>query len=90
MASTSPWGKVAAANITQDVETGIGSLEREAFIGRFKAEIDSTQSATPATGSPMPWIMLAGMSEADLGDLHAYLRTLKPVHNKVTRRPDAP
>ncbi len=81
-----PWGKVAAANITPDKETGIGALSREAFIGRFKAELDTTQAATAAMHTPMPWIMFTGMTESDLGDIYAHLQSLPPARNVVPKR----
>ena len=35
----------------------------------------------------MPWLAFAGMSEADLGAVYAYLKTLPPVENQVEKRP---
>jgi hypothetical protein len=31
----------------------------------------------------MPWTLLAGMTEEDLGDIYSYLRTVKPANNLV-------
>ncbi|MCX8011462.1 MAG: cytochrome c, partial [Ignavibacteria bacterium] len=33
----------------------------------------------------MPWTMYAGMTESDLSAIYEYLKTLKPVSNKVER-----
>jgi hypothetical protein len=33
----------------------------------------------------MPWILYSGMTEADLGAIYAYLRTLAPVNNPIVR-----
>jgi hypothetical protein len=31
----------------------------------------------------MPWAAFAGMKDEDLSAIYTYLRTLKPVHNKI-------
>jgi len=33
----------------------------------------------------MPWTMYAGMTEQDLGAIYKYLRSLKPIKNKVEK-----
>jgi mono/diheme cytochrome c family protein len=79
------------ANITPDVETGIGALTKEQFIGRFKA-FEDPESITPIDEnhqSMMPWSLFAGMTEEDLGAIYDYLRTVKPVKNKVDKWPGA-
>ncbi len=37
----------------------------------------------------MPWISYAGMTDADLGALYDYLRTVAPVAKVVDSFPDA-
>jgi hypothetical protein len=80
---------VRSANITPDTETGIGKYTEKDFIARFKAYADS--SWTPAavkTGeynTIMPWLMYCNMTEQDLSSIYAYLRTLNPVKNQVTK-----
>ena len=37
----------------------------------------------------MPWPLYAGMTEEDLGAIYDYLRTVKPIKNKVVHFPDA-
>jgi len=83
-----PSGTVRSMNITQDAETGIGQWTRETFIARFKSYADG--SAIPEVGkdgfnSIMPWAMYAGMTEDDLGAIYDYLKTVKPIKNKVER-----
>ncbi|HET7361910.1 MAG TPA: c-type cytochrome [Salinimicrobium sp.] len=81
-----PNGIVRSANITPDVETGIGFWTEETFLNRFKAyskpesiyEIKEGQVNTI-----MPWAMYAGMKTSDLKAIYAYLNTLKPIKNKV-------
>lgn len=82
-------GLVRSANITSDPETGIGSWTEEAFVKRFKQYADS--SYKPATvnkgefNTVMPWGMYATMRNEDLKALYAYLRTVKPVKNKINK-----
>ena len=81
-----PTGVTNSANITPDKQTGIGAWPVEEFIARFKAYKDSAN--TPALikdqlNTPMPWVMYAGMDTSDLRSIYAYLRTLKPISNKV-------
>jgi len=86
-----PFGRIVSSNITPDPETGIGALTKEQFIGRFKAfaELDPKAPAAPGRNTFMPWRLYAGMTEEDLGAIYVYLRTVKPVKNKVNPFPDA-
>jgi mono/diheme cytochrome c family protein len=87
-----PWGRVVTLNITPDPETGIGNMTREQFIGRFKAfEGMQPTSAAPGRNTIMPWLTMAKLPESDLGAIYDYLRTVKPIKNKIaTAFPDAP
>jgi mono/diheme cytochrome c family protein len=80
---------VTSANITPDKETGIGNYTKEAFISRFKTYADSSYKAQPVGkgefNTIMPWMMYAGMTEKDLGAMYEYLKTVKPVNNKIER-----
>jgi hypothetical protein len=89
---TMPWGRVIPLNITPDPETGIGNMTREQFIGLFKSFEDmAPMAAPPGRNTMMPWTALATLPESDLGAIYDYLRTVKPVKNKiVTAFPDAP
>lgn len=71
----SPFGDAVAANLTPDPEEGLGGWSREQFIARFQSVADMGDSAPAGPGdSAMPWASYAGMTEADLGDLFAYLQ----------------
>jgi mono/diheme cytochrome c family protein len=85
-----PGGAIArSANITPDATTGIGSWSEQQFIDKFKAFDGAPHRAlTPAEqreNTPMPWTGYAGMTREDLGAIYAYLRTVKPVINRVTK-----
>jgi mono/diheme cytochrome c family protein len=82
-----PNGIARSANITPDVETGIGNWSSDAFVARFKSFADMAN--IPTIGSDkvntiMPWTMYAGMDTSDLRSIFAYLKTLKPVSKNVT------
>lgn len=73
-----PWGRVAAANLTSD-PSGIPYYDEPLFLdvmrtGRVKAR---------PLNQVMPWHVFRHMTDADLKDLFAYLRTLAPVRHHV-------
>jgi hypothetical protein len=80
---------VRSANITPDLETGIGGWKRHEFIRRFKAP--SMPGFTPERvkkgdyNTTMPWIAYSGMTEQDLGAIYDYLMTQKPVRLAVEK-----
>jgi mono/diheme cytochrome c family protein len=80
---------VASSNITPDVETGIGNWSEEAFVQRFKAYADSSY-VTPAVAkgefqTVMPWTMYAQMKREDLVAIYNYLKSVKPIRQKVVK-----
>lgn len=80
---------VRTSNITPDEETGIGKWTKEMFIERFKLFADSAY-VTPSVAQGefntlMPWTMYAGMTKTDLGAIYTYLRSVKPMLNKVEK-----
>jgi cytochrome c2 len=84
----SPNGTLYSANITPDKQTGIGRWTKEQFIKRFKAYGPSYDP--PAVGEDgyqtiMPWTMYSGLTESDLGAMYAFLTTVKPIKNPVTK-----
>jgi hypothetical protein len=85
--------RVRSANLTPDANTGIGSWTEQQFIDKFKAFETSTNATLGeherAQNTPMPMTMYAGMTREDLSAIFAYLRTLKPVTNRVEKFPDA-
>jgi hypothetical protein len=80
---------VRSSNISPDSETGIGTWTKETFIARFKAYADS--SYVPPSVNPgefntiMPWTMYAKMKEEDLSAIYAFLKTVKPIENRVEK-----
>lgn len=90
MAITWPWGgTVHAANITPDADTGIGAWSEEQFVQKFKA-FESTPDQVLSEkdrmeNTIMPWKAYAGMTREDLAAIYAFLRTKKPVINRIEK-----
>lgn len=82
-------GVVRSSNITREPRTGIGSWSADRFVSRFKQYADTAYrpETIPAGGANtyMAWHFFAGMEEADLRRIYAYLRTLPPQSNQVVR-----
>lgn len=79
---------VHSANITPDAATGIGSWTKDQFVARFKAYTDQSKAPVVKAGefqTIMPWWNYGNMTESDLQSIYAYLRTVKPVKNKVVK-----
>jgi mono/diheme cytochrome c family protein len=75
-----PWGEVVSANLTPDRETGLGKWS-DAEIKR--AITSGVRADGSSLSPPMGYGFYKNISGADLDALVAYLRSLKPVNNKV-------
>ena len=85
-----PAGTLTTSNLTPDNETGIGTWTKELFVNKFKAYRDSAMAHQKADfmteyNTIMPWIMYAGMTDQDLNAIYDYLRTVKPIKNKIEK-----
>jgi hypothetical protein len=84
--------RVRTANITPDADTGIGTWTEQQFVDKFKAfEAPDDHVLTDAgqrQNTVMPWRMYAGMTREDLAAIYAFLRSQKPVTNRVEKWPD--
>lgn len=69
---------IAATNITPD-PTGISYYDEALFIQVIRTGHVGARQLNPI----MPWAYLRNMTDDDLKDLFAYLRTLKPVNHAV-------
>jgi mono/diheme cytochrome c family protein len=75
-----PFGVLAAPNITPDPETGIGAWTDD----EFDAAVRNGRSRNGARLYPaMPFPYYSRMSREDVKDIRAYLSTVEPVHNAV-------
>lgn len=79
-------GIVRSANITPDIETGIGSWTREDFINRFEQYKDKNINVNQGEfNTVMPWISYAGITNKDLNAIYDYLKSIPPIHNKIEK-----
>ncbi len=81
--------KVNSANITPDSATGLGAWNEERFMNKFiQYREEAAYSFDPGTQNTiMPLVSYAGMTDDDLKAIYAYLRTIKPLSNKVEKYP---
>jgi mono/diheme cytochrome c family protein len=85
---TGPFGVLRSANLTPHA-TGLGNRDEAAFVGMFKAfdvPVADLPVVTPKDGTIMPWLSRARMTEADLGAIYAYLRTVPAIERVVEKR----
>jgi mono/diheme cytochrome c family protein len=78
---TGPWGISYAANLTPDNNTGIGIWTEEMFIKAMRTgrHMGDGRAILP----PMPWQALAGLTDDDIKAVFAYLKSVKPISNRV-------
>lgn len=76
-----PWGISFPANLTPDMETGLGSWTEDMFRETMRTgkHLGVGRDLLP----PMPWQSVSALTDDDLKALFAYLKSLKPVHNAV-------
>lgn len=71
---------VVSKNLTPHPTDGLGDIAREDFLGMFRGYTDGAPPMPPqAPNTPMPWTQYAGMTDEDLGAIHAYLQSLPPL-----------
>ena len=82
-------GLVRSANLTPDADTGIGGWTEQQFVDKFRAfrgvPARRLEGAERQQQTEMPWLDYAGMTDDDLAAIYAYLRTVKPVTNRVQK-----
>lgn len=76
-----PWGVSYTQNITPDNETGIGQYTEAQFIQTIRD--GKKQGRGRDILPPMPWPAFKNLNDDDLKAIYAYLRTVKPIKNKV-------
>lgn len=75
-----PWGISYAANLTPDMETGIGKWTEADFIKALRTGVGShNRNIMP----PMPWQPLGHASDEDLKAIFAYLHSIPAIKNRV-------
>ena len=76
-----PWGTSFSANLTPDVETGLGSWTAETFLATLRngRHMGIGRPLLP----PMPYMNSAQLSDDDLRSVFAYLQSIPAVSNRV-------
>ena len=88
-------GSVVTANITPDLDTGIGKwspafFQKKIYEYKDYAEHGSPPMAGPQSFTLMPWLAFSGLTREDLGAIYAFLRSVKPVRHLVETHPSFP
>lgn len=73
-------GVVYPANLTPDVDTGIGGWSVEELVRMIRTGVDRHSGQTLPV---MPWPAYANIEPADATAIAAYLLSLPPVHHRV-------
>ena len=76
-----PWGTTYAANLTPDMETGMGGWKEKEFIQAMRT--GKHMGVARPIMPPMPWQGLSGLPERDLRAIYAYLMAQPAVKNRV-------
>lgn len=76
-----PWGITYSANLTPDVNTGLGIWTEEMFMKAMRTgkHMGSGRDILP----PMPWNAIGRLTDEDLKAVYAYLRSIPAVTNHV-------
>ncbi len=76
-----PWGVSFTANLTPDMETGLGRWTAETFIATLRTGRHEGKGRPLLP--PMPWPMIRSLTDEDLQSVFAYLQSLPPIRNRV-------
>lgn len=86
-----PFGTVVSANITPDKDTGIGKWDFARFKERMQLYRQYQTTTAPESGPErftlMPWHAYAKISDPDLEVMFIFLRSCRPISNKVEPHP---
>ncbi len=83
-----PWGVSFTANLTPDPETGLGKWTEEMFASAMRTGRHEGKGRPILP--PMPYFVVAELTDDDRRALFAYLQSLKPVKNRVPQPVDPP
>jgi hypothetical protein len=77
-----PWGQSYAANISSD-PTGIGNWTEEQFFRAIREGKSKGLKESRPLLPPMPWFVYKNLNDTDIKSIFAYLKSTKPVENRV-------
>lgn len=78
-----PWGMTFGANLTPDEATGIGNWTEEVFVKTIRTGKHLGQEGGRPVMPPMPWYVIAKMTDEDLSSMYQYLMSLPAISNRV-------
>ena len=80
-AFSGPWGVSFSMNLTPDSLTGIGSWTQETFVNAIRSgkHMGTGRPILP----PMPWQEFKNLTDADLGSIYMFLRTIPAISNQT-------
>ena len=76
-----PWGVSFTANLTPDLETGLGRWTADTFIAALRAGRHEGKGRPILP--PMPYKMIRTLTDEDLRSIFAHLQSLPPIRNRV-------
>jgi hypothetical protein len=76
-----PWGVSFTANLTPDVDTGLGRWTADTFIAALRTGRHEGKGRPILP--PMPYRMIRTLTDEDLSSIFAYLQSLPPIRNRV-------
>ena len=74
-------GTLFSRNLTPDPDTGLGDWSADDL--RRALRDGRSRDGRVLSALDMPWTLLAGLEDADIDAIHAYLQSLPPVRNLV-------
>jgi hypothetical protein len=80
-AFSGPWGVSYAFNLTPEQNSGIGIWTEEMFVKTIRT--GRHMGVSRPINPPMPWPAYRNATDEDLKAVYAYLRTIKPIVNRV-------
>jgi hypothetical protein len=80
-AFSGPWGVSYTFNLTPEPNTGIGIWTEEMFVQAIRT--GRHMGVSRPINPPMPWPAYRNATDDDLKAVYAFLRTIKPIVNRV-------
>ncbi len=80
-AYSGPWGVSYAFNLTPEQNTGLGIWTEEMFVQTIRT--GRHMGVSRPINPPMPWPAYRNATDDDLKAIYAFLRTIKPIVNRV-------
>ena len=85
-------GTVVSANITPDMDTGIGKWSPEFFQKKILEYKDYADHGSPRLAGPqaftvMPWLSFCGLTPKDIHAIYSYVHSVRPVRHSVETHP---